>query len=123
MTVDEFHTYFVSDLAIWVHNTGGCVNVISSITDKRLIRESEAMGKNQRVQAEADALVARLQQGNVNPGKGNNSLGFGGIHELRGENGARVYFRNINGGIEIVGKSYKDNQDAVIRILRDIYGK
>ncbi|THF72490.1 polymorphic toxin-type HINT domain-containing protein, partial [Cohnella fermenti] len=24
MTVDEFHTYFVSDLGIWVHNTGAC---------------------------------------------------------------------------------------------------
>ncbi len=24
MTVDEFHTYFVSDLGIWVHNTGTC---------------------------------------------------------------------------------------------------
>ncbi|WP_283658057.1 hypothetical protein [Paenibacillus sp. RC343] len=24
MTVDEFHTYFVSDLNIWVHNTN-CV--------------------------------------------------------------------------------------------------
>ncbi len=24
MTVDEFHTYFVSDLGIWVHNTGPC---------------------------------------------------------------------------------------------------
>ncbi|WP_235533127.1 polymorphic toxin-type HINT domain-containing protein [Paenibacillus sp. Leaf72] len=23
MTVDEFHTYFVSDFGIWVHNTGG----------------------------------------------------------------------------------------------------
>ena len=26
MTVDEFHTYFVSDLGIWVHNTS-CNNV------------------------------------------------------------------------------------------------
>uniref|UniRef100_UPI001FE48C33 polymorphic toxin-type HINT domain-containing protein n=1 Tax=Paenibacillus koleovorans TaxID=121608 RepID=UPI001FE48C33 len=27
MTVDEFHTYFVSDLGIWVHNTnGGCLD-------------------------------------------------------------------------------------------------
>ncbi|WP_127533294.1 polymorphic toxin-type HINT domain-containing protein [Paenibacillus kobensis] len=25
MTVDEFHTYFVSDLGIWVHNTNGCL--------------------------------------------------------------------------------------------------
>jgi len=24
MTVDEFHTYFVSDLGIWVHNTKKC---------------------------------------------------------------------------------------------------
>lgn len=24
MTVDEFHTYFVSYLGIWVHNTGPC---------------------------------------------------------------------------------------------------
>ncbi|KTS80494.1 hypothetical protein NS115_19805 [Paenibacillus jamilae] len=24
MTVDEYHTYFVSDLNIWVHNIGAC---------------------------------------------------------------------------------------------------
>ncbi|MED1919519.1 polymorphic toxin-type HINT domain-containing protein, partial [Bacillus thuringiensis] len=27
MTVDEFHTYFVSDLGIWVHNTNGCIDL------------------------------------------------------------------------------------------------
>lgn len=28
MTVDEFHTYFVSDLGIWVHNTNLCIRTI-----------------------------------------------------------------------------------------------
>ncbi|MFD1739555.1 hypothetical protein ACFSCX_24030 [Bacillus salitolerans] len=71
------------------------LNVTSSIDkDPRLVKAAEQMGKNTRLQKEADDLVSRLQQGNLNPGKGNNSLGFGGIHELRGANGARVYFRS-----------------------------
>ncbi|GIO86410.1 hypothetical protein J25TS5_33420 [Paenibacillus faecis] len=121
-TVADFHTYYVTDIGIWVHNTI-CVNVTSNIKDKRLVKAAEKMGDNQRIQSEADALVARLQQGNINPGKGNNSVGFGGIHELRGDNGARVYFRNTSNGVEIVAKSSKANQDEVIRVLRDLYGK
>ncbi|MGZ7442370.1 polymorphic toxin-type HINT domain-containing protein [Paenibacillus sp. TH7-28] len=121
-TVADFHTYYVTDIGIWVHNTN-CVNVISNIKDKRLVKAAEKMGENKRIQSEADALVTRLQQGNTNPGKGNNSLGFGGIHELRGDNGARVYFRNTSNGVEIVAKSSKANQDEVIRVLRDLYGK
>ncbi|WP_246873837.1 polymorphic toxin-type HINT domain-containing protein, partial [Paenibacillus dendritiformis] len=121
-TVADYHTYYVTDIGIWVHNTS-CVNVTSNITDKRLVKAAEKMGENKRVQSEADALVARLQQGNTNPGKGNNSLGFGGIHELRGDNGARVYFRNTSNGVEVVAKSSKANQNEVIRVLRDLYGK
>jgi hypothetical protein len=30
MTVDEFHTYFVSDLGIWVHNTNCSINNLAS---------------------------------------------------------------------------------------------
>jgi len=28
MTVDDFHTFFVSDLSIWVHNTNLCIITI-----------------------------------------------------------------------------------------------
>ncbi|WP_216667660.1 toxin C-terminal domain-containing protein, partial [Saccharibacillus deserti] len=31
MTVDEFHTYFVSDLGIWVHNTNAGDCILSSV--------------------------------------------------------------------------------------------
>lgn len=27
MTVDEFHTYFVSELSIWVHDANGCIDL------------------------------------------------------------------------------------------------
>ncbi|RNB88783.1 hypothetical protein EDM59_06660 [Brevibacillus nitrificans] len=81
------------------------------------------MGKDPRVQSEADNLVKSFLSGNTNPGKGSKSLGFGGIYEMRGANGARVYFKNVESGIEIVGKSNKANQADVIKVLRDLYGK
>lgn len=100
------------------------VRIISSIKkDSRLVKAAEEMGKDTLIQKEANNLVAKLQQGNSNPGIGNNSLGFGGIHELRSKNGARVYFRNINGGVEILAKSNKKNQGTVIKVLRQLYGK
>ncbi|MCM3293460.1 HINT domain-containing protein [Paenibacillus sp. MER 180] len=34
MTVDGFHTYFVSDLGIWVHNTNCSVNSVTKLLDK-----------------------------------------------------------------------------------------
>nr|WP_240949792.1 hypothetical protein [Psychrobacillus sp. BL-248-WT-3] len=100
------------------------VRIISSIKkDSRLVKAAEEMGKDTLIQKEANNLVAKLQQGNSNPGIGNNSLGFGGIHELRSKNGARVYFRNINGGVEILAKSNKKNQGTVIKVLKQLYGK
>ncbi|MGO0060738.1 RHS repeat-associated core domain-containing protein [Brevibacillus fluminis] len=91
--------------------------------DKRLVRAAMEMGKDPRVQSEADNLVKSFLSGNTNPGKGSKSLGFGGIYEMRGANGARVYFKNVESGIEIVGKSNKANQADVIKVLRDLYGK
>ena len=73
-------------------------------------------------QASADGLVAQLLGGNMNPGTGSKHL-FGGVHEARARNGARVYFRTKPGEVEIVGKSTKDNQDRVIDLLRGIFGK
>ncbi|MFS0567744.1 RHS repeat-associated core domain-containing protein, partial [Brevibacillus invocatus] len=91
--------------------------------DKRLVRAAMEMGKDPRVQTEADNLVKSFLSGNTNPGKGSKSLGFGGIYEMRGANGARVYFKNVETGIEVVGKSNKANQADVIKVLRDLYGK
>ncbi|WP_356948300.1 RHS repeat-associated core domain-containing protein [Brevibacillus nitrificans] len=106
----------------------GSLKIVKTATsviknDKRLVRAAMEMGKDPRVQSEADNLVKSFLSGNTNPGKGSKSLGFGGVYEMRGANGARVYFKNVESGIEIVGKSNKANQADVIKVLRDIYGK
>jgi hypothetical protein len=48
---------------------------------------------------------------------------FGNVFEARARDGARVYFRNIENGVEILGKSAKDNQAKVINRLKEIYDK
>ena len=40
------------------------------------------------------------------------------VYELRGKNRARVYYREVDGKIEILAKSNKDNQNKVIGILQ-----
>ncbi|MGB7605591.1 MAG: RHS repeat-associated core domain-containing protein [Lutisporaceae bacterium] len=89
-------------------------------TDKRLINAAEEMGKNQLVQKEANELVEKLLQGNVNPGKGTKNL-FKDILYLRGDNGARVFYRNTKNGIEILARASKENEIKVIKILEELY--
>ena len=83
------------------------------------MKEAEAAGLSD--QAGLDRLTAQLANGNLNPGIGTRSL-FNGIYEARAASGARVYFRNVEGGVEILAKSTKANQDAVIRTLEGLYG-
>lgn len=86
----------------------------------KLIREAEKAGKSN--QAGIDKLTSQLQGGNMNPGIGTKSIGHG-ISEARGRDGSRVYFREINGVVEILGKSNKANQQSVINEIYNIYGK
>jgi putative component of toxin-antitoxin plasmid stabilization module len=86
----------------------------------KLIREAEKAGKSN--QAGLDKLTAQLQAGNMNPGIGTKSIGHG-IYEARGRDGARVYFKEENGVIEVLAKSNKANQQSVIDELYNLYGK
>jgi hypothetical protein len=45
MTVDEFHTYFVSDLGIWVHNTGSCAFGNFNLGDLSKMKKGDILGK------------------------------------------------------------------------------
>lgn len=67
------------------------------------------MGKNERIQREANHLIQQLISGNKNPRKGSKNL-FKDINYLRGDNGARIFYRQSKGGIEILGKSSKANE-------------
>ena len=120
LEVEGLHTYYVTVDRVLVHNE---YNVKSSIDkDPKLVKAAEKMGENQRVQQEANDLVNQFVNGNTNPGIGNKNL-FGDVNYLRGKNGARVFFRNILDGIEILAKADKSNEESVIKLLIELYGK
>jgi hypothetical protein len=106
-----------------VHNDS-CPLVISSISDDPLlVKPAQKAGNNQRVQQEMDSLQAQLQAGNMNPGIGTKSLAGTDISYARGADGARLFFRNSGGVIQIVAKSDKSNEQQVINRLIKLYGQ
>lgn len=60
--------------------------------------------------------------GNRNPGIETENV-FKDVYELRGKNRARMYYREVDGKIEILGKLVKSNQQKVINILKKMYIK
>lgn len=133
LTVAEAHTFFVGagvvvgdGIVAFSSGGGGSSNLrpwISRIgEDRRLIKEANKL-KGSSLEDEANELIRRFLQGNPNPGRWTRRLrGFTDVYELRGYEGARVYFREYNGIIEILGKSTKHNQNRVIGILQELYG-
>ena len=101
-------------MEVLVHNAGTGYNkdgsgtkITSSIHDNpKLVRAAEVMGKNERIQSEANHLVSELMSGNTNPGIGSKNL-FKDINYLRGRNGARVFFKQTSDGFEILAKANK----------------
>ena len=101
----------------------GNPKITSKISDNTaLVKEAEKMGANQRIQQESNHLIKELLEGNTNPGLGSKNL-FKDVSYLRGRNGARVFYRNVDGTIEILGKSSKANEQKVIDILDKMYNK
>jgi hypothetical protein len=122
LTVDSDHTFYVAleDTAALVHNQ--TCNLTSAIGDEPgLVRAAEEAASNGRVQAEIDSLTKQLSAGNLNPGIGTKKL-FGNISYLRGPNGARVFFRPVGAGFEILAKASKANEAQVIARLEKLYG-
>ncbi len=91
-------------------------------TNKTLIKCAEQAGADKFKQNQMDNLIKMFITGNKNPGIGTKNV-FGDVYELRGSTGARVYFRMNDGVMEILAKSNKKNQNQVIQILKDLYGK
>ncbi len=101
----------------------GTVEAVSKINvNNQLIKEAEKIGKNQSVQREINELVQQFLSGNTNPGLGSKHL-QDDIFYLRGRNGARVFYRMVDGVMEILGKSSKSNEQKVINLVKDIFGK
>ncbi|MGN7468517.1 hypothetical protein [Brevibacillus sp. SAFN-007a] len=88
--------------------------------DSLLVREAEKAMQDRKIQQDADNLIRRYLEGNNNPGIGNNKI-FGDVFELRSRDGARVYLRKVGDTVEILAKSDKNNQKAVIKRLEQLY--
>ncbi|WP_460707504.1 polymorphic toxin-type HINT domain-containing protein [Myceligenerans halotolerans] len=123
LTVAGLHTYHVGKANVLVHNTTPCLKMTSVISDdSMLVKAAQQAGRNQAVQAEMDALHLQLSRGNLNPGLGSKALAGTDVSYARGRNGARLFFRNVDDGIQIVGKADKGNESKVIARLVQTYG-
>jgi hypothetical protein len=125
MTVGRLHTYYVlgGTTPVLVHNSGECIPMSSAIgRDSFLTKAARQAGKNQAAQRDLDALFEQLSRGNMNPGIQTKSLSGTDVSYARGRNGGRLFFRNVNGGIQIVGKADKGNESSVIARLKNLYG-
>ncbi|WP_244878761.1 polymorphic toxin-type HINT domain-containing protein, partial [Saccharibacillus kuerlensis] len=83
MTVDEFHTYFVSDLGIWVHNTNNSncnINCINEVTNL-LVKMPEFSGstREQLLSAVQDAEFKKIVNELYRPGA---TFGDGGTASI-----------------------------------------
>ena len=77
------------------------------------------MGVDQVAQRDVNHLIEQLSLGNTNSGIGTAPLkGLKNVSEARGRNEGRVFFRKIDGKIEILAKSNKDNPNKVIAIKK-----
>lgn len=92
--------------------------------DSGLVRYAEDAAKNQEVKRGLDHLIKELSKGSLTgAGSGLEYLPGSDVIYMRARGGARLYLRKVPGGYEIVAKSSKANQDAVLARLRQLYGK
>jgi hypothetical protein len=79
------------------------------------------MGNNQKAQKDVNRLIEQLSLENKNNGiKTRRIKSLKDVSEARARNGGRVYFRNRNRKIEILGKSTKKTQEKVLKILQEL---
>tara|TARA_Y100000310_G_C20683871_1_gene817722 strand:- start:1701 stop:2186 length:486 start_codon:yes stop_codon:yes gene_type:complete len=90
--------------------------------DEGLVRLAKESTRNEAVKKEMNHLQEELGKGNFQAGIGKPGHVDGtSIFYLRGYNGARLFYRQIREGYEIVGKSDKRTEERVIHKLQEIY--
>jgi len=93
--------------------------------DQGLVRYAVQATNNQELQKEMNHLLKELSRGHTGAGKGTKHLEGTNIFYMRGNKGARLFYRRNEGGYEIVGKAdgtgKKGNEHAVMKKLKEIY--
>ena len=77
--------------------------------------------KTRQNKTDLNRLLDRFRTGIDNPGIGTRSIETAYLFELRAREGARCYFYKEDDIIKVVGISDKNNQDAVLAILKLLY--
>ena len=118
------HYEGVDPISAWVIPGAGPLKVTSMVksTPSLLKLARQTFKGKPALRAEVNKLIGEMRKGNLQTGRGVKPV-FGNIHELRGYGQGRVYFRNVEGGFEILGYSHKANQTQVINALKKAYGK
>jgi len=93
---------------------------VASKINQRNSLSKEASRLTGRVQNEVNSLVNNFLSGNRNPGLGTKHLS-GNIYYLRGREGGRVFFREVNNTMQILGKATKANEQTVINLVLEIF--
>ncbi len=102
------------------------IKITSSVKkDTRLHHFAQELQGRERTQKEINHLISELAKGNTNPGMGSEHLNDAGhVMYARGRNGGRVYYiLHGSEAYEILGYSDKNNQERVIRYLREKYNR
>ncbi len=115
--VEDFHTYYVGENGALVHNL--CKATSSIKKSNSLVKEANKL--NGSAQREINSLIESFMKGNMNPGIGTKHL-TGDIYYLRGRGGARVFYRMVDGTMDILGKATKANEQTVINLVTSIFG-
>lgn len=103
-------------------NRGWSIRWLVKGDPKLLQYARETFKGNKALSREARDLLKKFSDGNVRHGINNKSIG-NSIHELKSAGKARIYYRKVDNGIEILGYSNKTNQQKVINRIKSIYGK
>ena len=105
------------------------IKITSSINrDPALVRYAIRATRNQAIQREMDHLIAELSKGNLQAGLGEPGHVEGtNICYLRGKKGARLFYRVMEYGYDLVGKAdgtgKKLNEHLVIEHLKEVYSR
>jgi uncharacterized membrane protein len=123
----------ISSGFLFMANSGGKRDlefiITTNITDKALQRYAKKALKNQQVKREMEHLEEELKKGNLEAGLGRPGHVNGtDINYMRGENGARLFYRRIGENTyQIVGKASgvqkKGNETQVYNKLIELYTK
>ncbi len=113
------------EIALGIMGADGTERLISSRvkSESGLYRQSQRL--SQQASEDANSLLKQFLNGNSNPGIGNSTLPGTNIFYLRaGPSGARVFLRKVGeNSYEILAYADKGNENAVIRLLYQIYGR